>query len=45
MAINLATKFSPVVDEAFEEQSKASLVVNSDYDFIGSKSIKICSWT
>ncbi len=43
MAINLATKFSPLVDEAFEEQSKASLVVNSDYDFIGSKSIKIYS--
>ena len=43
MAINLATKFSSVVDEAFAEQSKASLVVNSDYDFIGSKSIKIYS--
>ena len=43
MAINLATKFSGVVDEAFTENSKASLVVNSDYDFIGSKSIKIYS--
>ena len=43
MAINLATKFSPVVDEAFETQSKASLVVNNDYDFIGAKSIKIYS--
>lgn len=43
MAINLATKYSPLVDEVFEEQSKASLVVNNDYDFIGSKSIKIYS--
>ncbi len=43
MAINLATKFSPVVDETFTEQSKSSLVVNSDYDFVGSKSIKIYS--
>lgn len=41
--VNLATKFSGVVDEAFTENSKASLVVNSDYDFIGSKSIKIYS--
>ena len=41
--INLATKFSPIVDEAFEENSKSSLVVNSDYDFIGSHSIKIYS--
>lgn len=43
MAINLATKFSSKVDEKFNEQSKASLVVNNDYDFIGSKSIKIYS--
>ena len=43
MAINLATKFSPVVDETFTTESKASLVVNSDYDFIGAKSIKIYS--
>lgn len=43
MAINLVTKFSPVVDEAFETTSKASLVVNSDYDFVGSKSIKVYS--
>lgn len=43
MAINLATKFSSLVDETFTTESKASLVVNSDYDFIGSKSIKIYS--
>lgn len=43
MAINLVTKFSPLVDERFEVESKTSLVVNKDYDFIGSKSIKIYS--
>lgn len=43
MAINLATKFSPVVDERFATESKTSLVTNKDYDFIGAKSIKIYS--
>lgn len=43
MAINLATKFSPKVDEVFATESKASVVVNNDYDFIGAKSIKIYS--
>ena len=41
MAINLVSKFSPVVDEAFTTESKTSLVVNSDYEFIGARSIKI----
>ncbi|HIQ91006.1 MAG TPA: hypothetical protein IAB27_05230 [Candidatus Coprosoma intestinipullorum] len=41
MAINLAKKFSPVVDEKFKTESKSSLVVNSDYDFIGTHSISI----
>ena len=41
MAINLVSKFSPVVDEAFATESKTSLVVNSDYEFIGARSIKI----
>jgi len=43
MAINLVTKFSPLVDERFEVESKTSLVTNKDYDFIGSKSLKIYS--
>ena len=43
MAINLASKFSTVVDERFATESKTSLVVNKDYDFIGAKSIKIYS--
>ena len=43
MAINLVTKFSPLVDERFEVESKTSLVTNKDYDFIGAHSIKIYS--
>lgn len=39
--INLVTKFSPLVDEKFTNDSKTSLVVNKDYDFIGTRSIKI----
>lgn len=41
MAINLAKKFSPVVDEKFKTESKSSLVTNSDYDFVGAHSIAI----
>lgn len=43
MAINLAEKFSSLVDERFEVESKSSLIVNSDYDFVGAKTIKIYS--
>ena len=43
MAIDLAKKFSPLVDEAFTTNSKSSLVVNNDYDFIGAHSIAIYS--
>ena len=39
--INLVTKFSPLVDEKFYNESKTSIVVNKDYDFIGTHSIKI----
>lgn len=43
MAINLVTKFSPLVDEKFTAESKTSLITNKDYDFIGAHSIKIYS--
>lgn len=43
MAINLVTKFSPLVDERFEVESKTSLVTNKDYDFVGAKTLKIYS--
>ena len=42
-SIDLVTKFSPLVDERFEVESKTSLVTNKDYDFIGTHSIKIYS--
>lgn len=41
--VDLAKKFSPVVDEAFTTDSKSSLVTNHDYDFIGAHSIAIYS--
>lgn len=41
--IDLVTKFSPLVDERFEVESKTSLVTNKDYDFIGTHSLKIYS--
>ena len=40
MAINLVTKFSPLVDEKFTAESKTSLVTNKDYDFIGADGLK-----
>ena len=43
MAINLVSKFAPLVDERFAVESKSSLVTNKDYDFIGAKSIKLYS--
>lgn len=43
MAINLAKKYSSLVDENFTTESKASLITNSDYDFVGAKSIAIYS--
>lgn len=43
MAINLVTKFSPLVDEKFTAESKTSLVTNKDYDFVGAHTIKIYS--
>ena len=41
--INLATKFSPLVDERFYAESKSALVTNKDYDFVGAHTIKIYS--
>ena len=41
--INLVSKFSPLVDEKFTAEGKTSLITNKDYDFIGTRSIKIYS--
>mgnify|MGYP006916263718 CR=1 FL=1 len=41
MAINLAVKFMPFVDETFSQDSKKSLVTNNDFDWSGANSVKI----
>ncbi len=41
MAINLAAKFLPFVDEKFSQDSKKSMVTNNDFDWSGGKSVKI----
>jgi len=41
--VELVTKYSPLVDELFTQESKASLVTNNDYDFTGAKEVKVYS--
>lgn len=41
MAINLATKFLPYVDEKFTQESKKSLLTNNDFDWSGAHTVKI----
>ncbi|MEG2182918.1 MAG: hypothetical protein RRY69_07665 [Oscillospiraceae bacterium] len=41
MAINLATKFLPYVDEKFTTESKKSLLTNNDFDWTGAKTVKV----
>lgn len=41
MAINLATKFLPYVDEKFSTESKKSLLTNQDFDWTGAKTVKV----
>lgn len=41
MAINLATKFLPYVDEKFTTESKKSILTNNDFDWTGAKTIKV----
>lgn len=41
MAINLATKFLPYVDEKFATESKKSLLTNQDFEFTGAKTVKV----
>lgn len=43
MAINLAEKYSNLVDEKFYSVSKVSLVTNKDYSFVGAHTIQIYS--
>lgn len=41
MAIQLATKFEPYVDEKFTAESKKSLLTNNDFDWTGAHTIKV----
>lgn len=41
MAIELATKYLPYVDEIFKAESKKSLLTNDDFDWTGSHTIKV----
>lgn len=43
MAQNLATKFSPKVDERFKLASRTESVVNQDYDWTGVDTVKVYS--
>ena len=41
MAINLADKFLPYVDEKFSTESKKSLLTNQDFDWSGAHTVKV----
>ena len=41
MAIQLATKFLPYVDEKFTTESKISLITNQDFTWTGAHTVKV----
>ncbi len=41
MAINLASKFLPYVDEQFSTESKKSLLTNQDFEWTGAHTVKV----
>lgn len=41
MAIDLTTKFAPYTDEIFKNESKRSLLTNSDFEWTGAHSVKV----
>lgn len=41
MAIELATKYLPYVDEMFSTESKKSLLTNQDFDWSGASTVKV----
>lgn len=41
LSIELATKFAPYTDEKFKAESKASLLTNQDFDFVGANIVKV----
>ncbi|NCC85088.1 MAG: hypothetical protein EOM03_13310 [Clostridia bacterium] len=40
---NLATSYSPKVDERFYKESQAMMALNNDYKFTGEKTVKVYS--
>jgi N4-gp56 family major capsid protein len=40
---NLASKYSPVVDERFSKESQAMMALNNDYEFTGVNTVKVYS--
>lgn len=45
MAINLATKYSPVVDEVITQESTTNELINRNISFLGVKTVKVWSVT
>jgi len=43
MAINLASKYSPAVDERFSLESVTNIAFNRDYDWVGVQTVKVYS--
>lgn len=41
MAIDLATKFLPYVDEVFAKESKKDIITNRDFDWTGAHTVKV----
>lgn len=41
MSIELATQYSPYVDETFKSESKTTLITNNDYDWTGAHTVKV----
>ena len=41
--INLASKYSPNVDERFYKESQAAMALNNDYEFTGVQTVKVYS--
>lgn len=43
MAVNLADKYAPQVDERFTKESQVALALNNDYEFTGVETVKVYS--
>ena len=44
MPINLATKYSSAIDEVIKSASLTDRAINSDYDFVGTQTVKVYSF-